>query len=486
MGQKWEAVESVQVAAGSEALRYGELGETMRLDKLPTRDEWEERGRSLAESCPIEALGGWKVQAGRGQVIDLIEEQSATRVPELVPLRYERMGVSPFTFYRGAAIVMAHDLAQMPATGLEVQCVGDAHIANFGLFLSPTRHLVFDINDFDETTPGPWEWDILRLVASVEICGRDRGFSKEERRDAVRACAKQYRRSMQRFSQMGALDVWYAHLDVEQALDDFELDGKRGKTIRRAMERARSKDSARAADRLAHEEEGSLRFNMCPPDLVPLAQLAETQGYRSSSELMTALEGMLDQYYESLPMDRRLLLSRYRIQDGARKVVGVGSVGTRAWVALLTGKDAEDPLVMQVKEAGRSVIERFYKPAPFAHAGERVVQGQRLIQSTADILLGWTGVTAPDGTRRAYYVRQLWNGKGSIDLDEIGPESLENTARLCAWALAHAHARTGDDVAIAAYLDQKHSFEDALWEFARAYADQNEADYAVFMERHGR
>ena len=486
MGQKWEAAESVQVAAGSEALRYGELGETMHVDKLPTRDEREERGRSLAESCPIEALGGWKVQAGRGQVIDLIEEQSATRVPELVPLRYERMGVSPFTFYRGAAIVMAHDLAQMPATGLEVQCVGDAHIANFGLFLSPTRHLVFDINDFDETAPGPWEWDILRLVASVEICGRDRGFSKEERRDAVRACAKQYRRSTQRFSQMGALDVWYAHLDVEQALDDFELDGKRGKTIRRAMERARSKDSARAADRLAHEEEGSLRFNMCPPDLVPLAQLAETQGYRSSSELMTALEGMLDQYYESLPMDRRLLLSRYRIQEGARKVVGVGSVGTRAWVALLTGKDAEDPLVMQVKEAGRSVIERFYKPAPFAHAGERVVQGQRLIQSTADILLGWTGVTAPDGTRRAYYVRQLWNGKGSIDLDEMGPESLENTARLCAWALAHAHARTGDDVAIAAYLDQKHSFEDALWEFARAYADQSEVDYAVFMERHGR
>ncbi|WP_273383434.1 DUF2252 domain-containing protein [Enorma phocaeensis] len=479
------AAEMSESSGAPAGYAFDRLGETLRARELPILEERRAYGETLRERRPLEALRSWTVQEGRGQVIDLIEEQSAHRVPELVPLRYERMGVSPFTFYRGAAIVMAHDLARMPATGLEVQCVGDAHIANFGLFLSPTRHLVFDINDFDETAPGPWEWDILRLAASVEICGRDRGFAKEERRDAVRACAKQYRHAMASFAAMGTLDVWHAHLDVERALDEFEVDGKRGRTIRRAVERARSKDSARAADRLAHEEEGSLRFNMRPPELVPLAQLAETQGYRSSSELMTALEGMLDQYYESLPLDRRLLLSRYRIQDGARKVVGVGSVGTRAWVALLTGKDAEDPLVMQVKEAGPSVIERFYKPAPFAHGGERVVQGQRLIQSTADILLGWTGVTAPDGTRRTYYVRQLWNGKGSIDLEEIGPESLENTARLCAWALAHAHARTGDDAAIAAYLDQKHSFEDALWEFARAYADQNEADYAVFMERHG-
>ena len=487
MGGSESAHGERSVGAGAPSgYAYDRLGETLCATELPSVDERRAFGEALRDRCPLEGLGSWEVAEGRGEAIDLIEEQSSTRVPELVPLRYERMGISPFAFFRGSAIAMAHDLAQMPATGIEVQCVGDAHIANFGLFLSPTRHLVFDINDFDETAPGPWEWDILRLVASVEIYGRDRGFSKEDRRDAVRACAKQYRHAMRDFAAMGALDVWHAHLDVEQALEAFELDGKRGRTIRRAVERARSKDSARAADRLAHEEEGCLRFDMRPPELVPLAQLAETQGYRDARQLMAALETMLGRYFESLPLDRRLLLSRYRIQDGARKVVGVGSVGTRAWVALLTGKDADDPLVMQVKEAGRSVVERFYKPSPFAHGGERVVQGQRLIQSTADILLGWTGVTAPDGTRRAYYVRQLWNGKGSIDLEEIGPESLENTARLCAWALAHAHARTGDDVSIAAYLDRKHSFEDALWGFARAYADQNEADYAVFMERHGR
>lgn len=448
--------------------------------------ERQERGIEARTACPLASLADWNPTPNRQDVIALLEEQSASRVPELIPLRYERMSVSAFTFYRGSAIIMAHDLAAQPTTGLEVQCVGDAHIANFGIFLSPTRHLVFDINDFDETAPGPWEWDIKRLAASVEICGRDRGFSKDERRDAVRACAKQYRHAMAHFAELGDLDVWHAHLDVDESLDEFEreLDGKKGRSIRRAVEKARTKDSARAADKLAHEEDGRMRFNSQPPELVPIAEIAATEGYASPVELSRALGTLVGTYFESLPADRRFLLGTYTVQDAARKVVGVGSVGTRAWVALLTGKDEHDPLVLQIKEANQSVVERFYRPGSFAHHGERVVQGQRLIQSTSDILLGWTDITAPDGTRRDYYVRQLWNGKGSIDLEEIGPESLENTARLCAWALAHAHARTGDEVAIAAYLDEKHAFEDALWEFSRAYADQNELDYQAFMERY--
>ena len=448
--------------------------------------ERQERGIEARTACPLASLADWNPAPNRQDAIALLEEQSASRVPELIPLRYERMSVSAFTFYRGSAIIMAHDLAVQPTTGLEVQCVGDAHIANFGIFLSPTRHLVFDINDFDETAPGPWEWDIKRLAASVEICGRDRGFSKDERRDAVRACAKQYRHAMAHFAELGDLDVWHAHLDVDESLDEFEreLDGKKGRSIRRAVEKARTKDSARAADKLAHEEDGGMRFNSQPPELVPFAEIAATEGYASPVELSRALGTLVGTYFESLPADRRFFLGTYTVQDAARKVVGVGSVGTRAWVALLTGKDEHDPLVLQIKEANQSVVERFYRPDSFAHHGERVVQGQRLIQSTSDILLGWTDITAPDGTRRDYYVRQLWNGKGSIDLEEIGPESLENTARLCAWALAHAHARTGDEVAIAAYLDEKHAFEDALWEFSRAYADQNELDYQAFMERY--
>lgn len=447
----------------------------------PTADERRASGLAARGACPIASLGAWGHRADSDAAVALVVRQSATRDPSLVPLRYRRMGVSPFTFYRGSAVIMASDLSSLPVSGLEVQCVGDAHIGNFGIFMSHTRHLVFDVNDFDETAPGPWEWDVMRLVASVEICGRDRGFSKSDRRDAVRACAKQYRRAMARFAEMGELDVWHAHLDVERTLDEFELDGKTGRTIRRVVEKAREKDSVRAAERLTVCDGGRLRFASQPPELVPLSELSSEQGY-DPSRLGRALHGLLDAYFESLPRDVRALLGRYRLQDAARKVVGVGSVGRRAWVALLTGRDEADPLVLQVKEAEESVVERYWRPSGYAGHGERVVEGQRLVQSTSDFLLGWTSVAAPDGGTRDYYVRQLWNGKGSIDLTALGPESLENTARLCAWSLAHAHARTGDEVAIASYLDDGHAFEDAMWEFARAYADQNEADYQAFIE----
>ncbi len=449
---------------------------------VPSVEERRVAGVAARETCPIASLGAWKPRTASDPAIDLIEQQSVTRDPSLVPLHYERMGVSPFTFYRGSAVIMAADLATMPVTGLEVQCIGDAHVGNFGIFMSHTRHLVFDVNDFDETAPGPWEWDVMRLVASIEVCGRNRGFSKQDRQDAVRACAKQYRRTMARFAEMGELDVWHAHLDVERMLDEFELDGKTGRTIRKVVEKAREKDSVRAADRLTVRDDGRLRFDSRPPELVPLAELSAEQGY-DPAQLSHALRGLLSTYFESLPRDCRALLGRYRLQDAARKVVGVGSVGRRAWIALLTGRDENDPLVMQVKEAEESVVERYWRPSGFASHGERVVEGQRLVQSTSDFLLGWTSVPTTDGGARDYYVRQLWNGKGSIDLTALGPESLENVARLCAWSLAHAHARTGDEIAIAAYLDDGRAFEDAMWDFARAYADQNEADYQAFIER---
>lgn len=446
----------------------------------PTVEERRAVGLAARETCAIASLGAWEPRADTASAIDLVERQSATRDPSLVPLRYQRMGVSPFSFYRGSAVIMASDLASLPVTGLEVQCVGDAHIGNFGVFMSHTRHLVFDINDFDETAPGPWEWDVMRLVASVEICGRDRGFSKSDRRDAVRTCAKQYRRAMARFAEMGELDVWHAHLDVGRMLDEFELDGKTGRTIRRVVEKAREKNSVRAAEKLTVRDGGRLRFASQPPELVPLSELSSEQGY-DPVRLGRALHGLLDAYFKSLPRDCRALLGHYRLQDAARKVVGVVSVGQRTWVALLTGRDENDPLIMQVKEAEESVVEHYWRPSGLASHGERVVEGQRLVQSTSDFLLGWTSITGTDGATRDYYVRQLWNGKGSIDLGALGPESLENTARLCAWSLAHAHARTGDEVAIAAHLGDDHAFEDAMWEFARAYADQNDADYQEFV-----
>lgn len=444
-----------------------------------------ERGRAARSACPRSSHAAWTVRAGRDDAIALLEEQSAQRVQELIGLRYARMGVSPFTFYRGTAVIMARDLATTPTTGIEVQCVGDAHIANFGIFASPTRHLVFDINDFDETCPGPWEWDIKRLAVSVEICGRDRGFSPARRKDAVMACVKTYRKSMARFARMRELDVWHAHLDVEQTLSQIEeeLAGRRSKTLRRAVEKAREKDNVRAADKLTHrEQDGSIRFNYDPPALVPLDVLKEFEG-TDGAGLARRARSLFSSYVDNLPYDKRCLINRYHLDDTARKVVGVGSVGTRAWVALLHGKDDDDPLVMQMKEAGRSVVERYWRAAPFASHGERVVQGQRLIQTTSDILLGWTSVGLEGGGTRNYYVRQLWNGKGSIDLDRVGEEGLASTARLCAWALAHAHARTGDNIAIAAYLGDGEAFDCALWEFAQAYADQNEADYRLFMEK---
>ncbi|NEG95947.1 DUF2252 domain-containing protein [Bifidobacterium sp. SMB2] len=437
-------------------------------------------GTIARRRAPLGSHAMWHPMPNRSEKLDLLEEQSAIRVQELIPLRYARMSVSPFTFYRGTALIMASDLAQTPVSGIPVQCVGDAHIANFGIFMSPTRHLVFDVNDFDETLPGPWEWDVKRLVTSVEICARDRGFDKATRRRAVQECIRSYHASMDEFARMDNLDVWYANLDVEKTLQEYTKNGMPSKTLRKAVNKALSKDSNHAAQKFGELVDGEPRFRSDPPELVPIDELT---GYDHEGPLDVTIETLFNRYKDNLYADRRQVLDSYhRYHDAARKVVGVGSVGTRVWVMLLSGRDVNDALVLQIKEAEESVLERFVGCSRFRTHGERVVQGQKVIQTTSDVLLGWTSMTTPEGLRKDYYVRQLWNGKGSIDLDHAGKEGIINTARMSAWALAHAHARTGDAMAISAYMGDDDTFDNAIVTFAKQYADQNELDYEVFMD----
>ena len=431
--------------------------------------------------APLEAHAVWQVREGRREAIALLEEQSATRVQDLIPLRYRRMSANPFTFYRGTVLIMTDDLASTPVTGIPVQCVGDAHIGNFGMFRSPSARLVFDVNDFDETAVGPWEWDIKRLAASVEICGRANGIKPKNRRAAVMRCVRTYREHIKEFSEMDYLDAWYSHLDVTESLDRYEStqDGKRNRTLRQAAMRAAARDNDAAAAKLTRFRDGKLRFRSDPPELVPINEL---DVYDDLDALQARLEALYEHYRHSLYEDRLAVFEHYRYHDSARKVVGVGSVGQRAWVSVWTGRDVDDPLMLQMKEATYSVLEHYCGASPYATHGERVVQGQKLIQSTADVLLGWSSFLAEDGRKRDYYVRQLWNGKGSINLDHLNYLGLSDMGRLCAWCLAHAHARTGDAIAIANYLGGSDEFDQAVASFADSYADQTEADYEVFMD----
>lgn len=442
----------------------------------------EQRARAGLEvrgKVPLRSHAIWKVRRDRRDIIGLLEEQSRQRVQSLVPLRYHRMSASAFTFYRGTALIMANDLATTPVTGIPVQCVGDAHIGNFGMFFSPSRRLVFDINDFDETTTGPWEWDVKRLAASVEICGRANGIPENARHAAVARCVHTYRERIEQYSHMNYLDMWYDHLDVQESLDRYEYtqNGKRNRTLRDAAAKAMMKDSSSAATKLTYLDGEKLRFKSKPPALVPIGEL---QDYADLETMQTRLEALMNEYRHSLYRDRRHVFDQYRYHDTARKVVGVGSVGTRAWVSILTGRDLDDPLMLQMKEATESVLERFVGYSPYATHGERVVQGQKLIQSTADVLLGWANFNAGDGERRDYYVRQLWNGKGSIDIDHLNEFTLSDLSRMCARCLAHAHARTGDSIAISSYLGRTDEFDRAIASFADSYADQNDEDYALF------
>jgi uncharacterized protein (DUF2252 family) len=412
--------------------------------------------------------------------VTLLEEQAATRVPELVPIRYGRMSASPFAFFRGAAYVMASDLADSPTTGLEVQLCGDAHIANFGGFASPERRLVFDLNDFDETLPGPWEWDVKRLAASIAVAARDRAWGARKRSDLVRGAIERYRDAMKEFAEMNTLDVWYAGLS-ERDIDRLRsrVSDRQSKQFDKTLAKARAKGSRRAFAKLTERVDGEVRIAPDPPlieraaDLVPEAE---------AEVLEAAFGDLLESYRESLPGDRRRLIDRYRYVDLARKVVGVGSVGTRAWIILMLGRDDEDPLFLQAKEAQASVLEPFAGPSEFDNQGQRVVEGQRLVQSASDIFLGWLRTTGIDGQERDFYVRQLWDWKTSADLETISASGMAITTKLCAWTLARAHARTGDPVAIAGYLGSGNAFDRAVARFAEQYADQNELDHRALLD----
>jgi uncharacterized protein (DUF2252 family) len=432
-------------------------------------------GKAARESAPRTSHGEWAPAADRTDPVELLERQATFRVEQLLPLRYGRMLVSPFTFYRGAAAVMAADLADTPASGLTAQLCGDAHLANFGAFAAPDREMVFDVNDFDETLPGPWEWDVKRLAASFSVAGRDRGFGARERRRIVTAMGAEYRATLRRLAALGNLEVWYTQIDVATIADRWEAAAgeKEVKAFRRNLAKARAKNRMRALSKLTHEVDGKLRIVSEPPLLIPLRELAEGE----PEQIEEAVLEILADYRKTLPEDRRVLFDSYRYLDAALKIVGVGSVGTRAWIVLLQGRDEGDPLFLQVKEAQRSVLEPYAEPSAYSQQGERVVQGQRLVQAAGDIMLGWVTAAGIDGKKRDFYVRQLWDQKGSARIESMDPPALTAYAQICGTTLAHAHARSGDRIAIAAYLGKGGAFDRAIAEFAERYADQNERDY---------
>ena len=438
--------------------------------------ESAERGRAARPLAPRPAHGEWAPAPNRPDPIAVLTAQAATRLAELVPIRYGRMLVSPFTFYRGAAAVMAADLAPTPVSGIMVQACGDAHISNFGGFAAPDRRMVFGPNDFDETLPGPWEWDVKRMAASVEIAGRDVGLPAGRRRKLVTACVREYREGMRGFARESHLDVFYDRLNASELVDRFggRL-GRKGRILfAQPFAKGRKKTSLRAVTKLTERVDGKLRFRSVPPLLVPLRHVFGENDPQGQAEYVREL---MVEYAESLDEDRRYLFSTYRFVDMARKVVGVGSVGTRATVFLLVGRDGQDPLVLQAKEAQASVLEPYLGASVFDNHGARVVHGQRISHAASDIFLSWTRSTALDGREHDFYVRQLWDWKASIDLSTMSESGFHAYTRACGWSLARAHARSGDRLAIAAYLGAGSSFDDAIARFSSAYADQNERDH---------
>jgi uncharacterized protein (DUF2252 family) len=436
------------------------------------------RGKAARAEVPRSSHAGFEPAPHRADPVKVLERQAQTRVPELVPIRYGRMLVSPFTFYRGAAAIMAGDLAATPRSGLSVQCCGDAHLSNFGVFASPERRLMFDLNDFDETLPGPWEWDVKRLAASMGIAARDNDFAASDQDQVVLETVASYRAAMAEFAAMNNLDVWYSHLDIEAALKELgpQLKPAQVKRTEKALAKARTKDSMSAFSKLTRIVDGEPQIVAEPPLIVPIHDLA--QGEEERAEMFEGLHELLRSYRQTLEYDRRVLLEEFRLTDIARKVVGVGSVGTRAWIALMLGRDGQDPLFLQLKEAEASVLEEFLGPSEFSNHGERVVTGQRLMQASSDIFLGWLHVAEGiDGSDRDFYGRQLKDWKGSAEIERMKPSGLNAYGRLCGWTLARAHARSGDRIAIAAYLGKGTAFDRAIVEFSRAYAEQNERDY---------
>ncbi len=435
-------------------------------------------GKATRGSVPRSSHGPLDIGPSRRDPLELLASQEASRVPELIPIRYGRMMVSPFTFYRGGALIMAADLADGPRTGLTVQLCGDAHLSNFGMFASPERRLVFDLNDFDETLPGPFEWDVKRLAASFEVAARDRSFTTKERRAVVLRVVETYRTAMAGFAAMDNLDVWYAHLDVDDQLEALSgrVVASRRKQLDKTIAKARRRDNLQAFEKLTAMVDGERRLMSDPPLLVPVEELADAD---RAASLTDELDGLIRRYRSTLSSDRRHLLEQFELIQVARKVVGVGSVGTRAYVILLRGKDDGDPLLLQAKEAQRSVLEDYAGHSVYANAGQRVVAGQRLMQAASDIFLGWEHVESGlDGQPRDFYLRQLRDWKGSVVIENLDPPALTVYAELCGWTLARAHARSGDRIAISAYLGSGDIFDRAIADFASAYADVNERDYA--------
>jgi uncharacterized protein (DUF2252 family) len=445
----------------------------------PTRERRVAVGKAARAAIPRSRHAELDLTA-RPDPLALLAEQASDRIPELVPVRYGRMLESPFAFYRGSALVMASDLSRTPSSGLRAQLCGDAHLANFGMFGTPERNHVFDANDFDETLPGPWEWDVKRLAVSFEIAGRDDGFDPDDRNAVVLEVARAYRTGMRDFAAQTNLDVWYAHLDVDTAMDEYERELTRSelKKKRQAVTRARARDSEHAFARMTRPVHGRARIASNPPLVVPIDELLPRTERHTFED---AIRGMYRTYRASLPNDRRTLLEQFRLVDFARKVVGVGSVGTRCWAALLLGVDADDPLFLQIKEAEPSVLARFVGRSRHANQGQRVVAGQRLMQSSSDIFLGWGRAIVEGTTPRDYYFRQLRDWKGSFIIEDMTVGSMTLYARMCGWTLARAHARSGDRVAIAAYLGKSGLFDEAIAAFAHAYADVTEHDHDALV-----
>jgi uncharacterized protein (DUF2252 family) len=473
-----------------------------RLEPVPTAlppADRAARGKAARAGAPRDSHAGFQPAADRPDPVSLLESQAASRVPELLPIRYGRMLASPFAFFRGAALLMARDLAATPASGLTVQICGDAHLSNFGVFASPERRLVFDINDFDETLPGPWEWDVKRLATSVEVAARGNDFGRKQRREIVVAAVTRYRQAMRRLAELGEVEAWQSPAEIDELRERYQaiLSDRERRLADADLDRARDRAGLHSLDKLVHlvpgqsvqaakpakarkaregaesEKAGELRFVTDPPLLVPLADLPEAEG---ANGLEAHLNGIMANYRRTLEWDRRFLIGKYQVTDMARKVVGIGSVGMRCWIILLTGRDQEDRLFLQVKEAVPSVLSGFIGTSPYPSQGERVVAGQRLMQAASDVFLGWhptRSVLAHD-----YYVRQLRDWKFSLAVEDMDLPTMRTYAELCGQTLARAHARSGDRIAIAAYLGKSPVFDKAVAGFAADYADQNERDHA--------
>jgi uncharacterized protein (DUF2252 family) len=467
------------------AVRPGRTVQRYQLDTQPGRltpAERAVRGKAARATVPLESHARFDPPSDRPDPIALLEEQAATRQPDLVPVRYGRMMVSPFAYYRGAALPMASDLSSTAVSGLAVQACGDAHLSNFGLFGSPERRLVFDINDFDETLPGPWEWDVKRLAASIEVAARGNGFPGKKRRQVLMATVRRYREAMRSFAGVSDLGVWYASADMDELRGqlDSQLGVRQRKVVDRGLAKARTMDSMRQAAKLTHLVDGRPRIISDPPLLVPIDELMAPATDRKALESL--LSGLIAGYRRTLESDRRYLLEQFEFADMARKVVGVGSVGTLCWILLMLGRDESDALLLQVKEAQASVFSRFVGASRHANQGQRVVAGQRLMQASSDIFLGWQrNEGGLDGQPHDFYIRQLRDWKLSLDIDAMTPRGMRMYGELCGWTLARAHARSGDRIAIAAYLGGSDTFDRAITEFAAVYADQNQKDYEALL-----